>query len=225
MGHQVWSTTSCMYKLWPLSCSLIIVNYHQLRHLWYAIGLNKAWNAPDDTISAGKVNQRYFPADWHAWDCEESTGDYMYIRSFPTCGATAGRIAGYNSGEAQASEVQAKLMVIVFANQLGVHLGNAINSARTLDLWNWVFNIEQTFGYQSVGPTVTFGVGLRGLSGPKAPIVLGTKMRSLYCFATSMTLWTPSMLTLQRICCRGYTHKGSGQNMKETIVAKARIIR
>jgi len=37
---------STVHKLWPLSCSLIIINYHQLRHLWYAIGLNKAWNAP-----------------------------------------------------------------------------------------------------------------------------------------------------------------------------------
>lgn len=44
--------------------------------------------------------------------------------------------------------------------------------------------------------TVTFGVGFLGLSGPKAPIVLGTNTRSLYCLASSMTLCTPSILTL-----------------------------
>lgn len=43
---------------------------------------------------------------------------------------------------------------------------------------------------------MTLGVGFRGLSGPKAPIVLGTKMRNLYCLASSITLWSPSMLTL-----------------------------
>lgn len=41
------------------------------------------------------------------------------------------------------------------------------------------------------------GVGFRGLSGPKAPIVLGTKIRKLYCFASSITLCTPSMFTLR----------------------------
>lgn len=45
-------------------------------------------------------------------------------------------------------------------------------------------------------PTVTFGVGFLGLSGPKAPIVLGTKIRKLYCLANSMTLCTPSIFTL-----------------------------
>lgn len=47
--------------------------------------------------------------------------------------------------------------------------------------------------------TVTFGVGLLGLSGPKAPIVLGTNIRKLYCFASSITLCTPSMLTLGKL--------------------------
>lgn len=119
------------------------------------------------------------------------------VRCLNTCGAAARRITGNHSWEAQASEVQSKLVVVVFANQLGVHLGNAVNGARPLDLRKWVLSIEQTSGFESGGPTVTFGVGLRGLSGPKAPIVLGTKMRSLYCFASSMTLWTPSMLTLR----------------------------
>lgn len=36
--------------------------------------------------------------------------------------------------------------------------------------------------------TVTFGVGFRGLSGPNAPMVLGTNMRKLYCLASSITL-------------------------------------
>lgn len=36
--------------------------------------------------------------------------------------------------------------------------------------------------------TVILGVGFRGLSGPKAPIVLGTKIRKLYCLASSITL-------------------------------------
>lgn len=44
--------------------------------------------------------------------------------------------------------------------------------------------------------TVIFGVGLRGLSGPNAPIVLGTNIRKLYCLANSMTLCTPSIFTL-----------------------------
>lgn len=47
--------------------------------------------------------------------------------------------------------------------------------------------------------TVTFGVGFRGLSGPNAPIVLGTKIRSPYCLASSITLWTPSMFTLEKL--------------------------
>ena len=38
---------------------------------------------------------------------------------------------------------------------------------------------------------VKFGVGFLGDSGPKAPIVLGTKILSLYCFANSMTLCKP----------------------------------
>lgn len=33
------------------------------------------------------------------------------------------------------------------------------------------------------------------LTGPKAPIVDGTKTRSLYCFASSTTLCIPSMFT------------------------------
>lgn len=45
--------------------------------------------------------------------------------------------------------------------------------------------------------TVIFGVGLRGLSGPNAPIVLGTNIRKLYCLANSMTLCTPSIFTLK----------------------------
>lgn len=36
--------------------------------------------------------------------------------------------------------------------------------------------------------TVIFGVGFRGESGPKAPIVDGTNIRRLYCLASSITL-------------------------------------
>lgn len=43
---------------------------------------------------------------------------------------------------------------------------------------------------------VTLGVGFLGESGPKAPIVLGTKIFNLYCLANSITLCMPSMLTL-----------------------------
>lgn len=39
--------------------------------------------------------------------------------------------------------------------------------------------------------TVTLGVGFRGESGPNAPIVDGTKIRRLYCFANSITLCIP----------------------------------
>lgn len=39
------------------------------------------------------------------------------------------------------------------------------------------------------------GVGFLGESGPKAPIVLGTKILSLYCFASSITLCIPSIFT------------------------------
>lgn len=45
--------------------------------------------------------------------------------------------------------------------------------------------------------TVILGVGLRGESGPNAPIVLGTNIRKLYCLANSITLCTPSILTLE----------------------------
>jgi hypothetical protein len=42
---------------------------------------------------------------------------------------------------------------------------------------------------------VIFGVGFLGESGPNAPIVLGTNTLSLYCFANSITLCIPSILT------------------------------
>jgi len=41
-----------------------------------------------------------------------------------------------------------------------------------------------------------FGVGFLGESGPKAPIVLGTNIFNLYCFASSITLCIPSIFTL-----------------------------
>lgn len=119
-----------------------------------------------------------------------------------TGGAAAWWIAGNDARKAQTSKVQSKFVVIIFANQFGMHLGNAVNGARPLNLqgeekegpqFEYRTNCRQGKGKH----TVMFGVGLRGLSGPKAPMVLGTKMRSLYCLASSITLWTPSMLTLE----------------------------
>lgn len=51
-----------------------------------------------------------------------------------TCGAAAWWIAGNDARKAQASEIQAELVIIIFANELGVHLGYAVNSARPLYL-------------------------------------------------------------------------------------------
>lgn len=128
----------------------------------------------------------------------------ILVRCGLTRRAAAWWIAGNDAREAQTSEIQAELMIIIFANELGMHLGNAVNSARPLYLQE--NGNETPFEYRTnrnessaTALTVMFGVGLRGLSGPKAPMVLGTKMRSLYCFASSITLCTPSMLTLKRL--------------------------
>lgn len=51
-----------------------------------------------------------------------------------TGGAAAWWVAGNDARKAQTSKVQSKFVVIIFANQLGMHLGNAVNGARPLNL-------------------------------------------------------------------------------------------
>lgn len=81
---------------------------------------------------------------------------YICLCPVLTGGAAAWWIAGNDARKAQTSKVQSKFVVIIFANQFGVHLGNAVNGARPLNLQNererqrggrdLNLNIEQTAG-------------------------------------------------------------------------------
>lgn len=62
------------------------------------------------------------------------TARYICLLTTLTGGTAAWWIAGNDAWKAQASKVQSKFVVIIFANQFGVHLGNAVNGARPLNL-------------------------------------------------------------------------------------------
>jgi hypothetical protein len=52
----------------------------------------------------------------------------------PTCGATPRHgVCGDDARVAERAEVEAKAVVVVFAHQLCVHLGHAVDGARSLD--------------------------------------------------------------------------------------------
>lgn len=53
-----------------------------------------------------------------------------------TCSAATWRVARDDSGEAQATEIQSELVVVILADQFRVHFGDAVDGARSLDLRN-----------------------------------------------------------------------------------------
>lgn len=103
------------------------------------------------------------------------------------------RICRDDAWESQAPKVSSELVVIILSHQLGMHLWHAVNSSRSLDRQIWSRVSWRILKLWSLEIQMEKG---RKLTGPKAPIVEGTKILSLYCLASSIMLCKPSMFTL-----------------------------